>query len=265
MRGNGWVSAARAPALLGIDLAANSVTSVVTDLAGRVLAKAGARVVLSRPRPGWVEADPLDWLAAAIVTTRRAVHEAGVRPRAIGLSGPKHGLVLVDAEGLPHVVASIGALPARLPLTGEIQICRAATDRGWCITAPVAAQPGTDDTTAVSEPGRVRRLAHDIATAVRSVSTLAPVSQLLVPGPGPLLAILAELVDRPVHAADAPDPAARPAALLGARAAGLLNEETLRAQFSSSTRPTVEPQNPEHPADPSAHAGPRVESKEVNS
>ncbi len=435
MRGNGWVSAARAPALLGIDLAAHSVTSVVTDLRGRVLAKAGARVVLSRPRPGWVEADPLDWLAAAIVTTRRAVHEAGVRPRAIGLSGPMHGLVLVDAEGqpvrpailrpdaravlrlaayrglpdrvrrhlanplspamagpvlcwlaahepgsyararwalqpkdwlrtqltgdhgsepsnasgtllydlvaeewsaeaahglgldagrlpeilpgaghraglvtrsgaeliglhpgtpvaagaartaaaalgagladgrsaqivlgpCPHVVASIGALPARLPLTGEIQICRAATDRGWCITAPVAAQPGTDDTTAVSEPGRVRRLAHDIATAVRSVSTLAPVSQLLVPGTGPLLAILAELVDRPVHAADAPDPAARAAALLGARAAGLLNEETLRAQFSSSTRPIVEPQNSEHPADPSAHAGLRVESKEGNS
>jgi xylulokinase len=99
MRGNGRPSAARHPALLGIDLAGDSVTSVVTDLTGRVLATAGTRVVLSRPRPGRVEADPLDWLAATIVTVRRAVDEAGVRPQAIGLSGQMHGLVLVDAAG----------------------------------------------------------------------------------------------------------------------------------------------------------------------
>ena len=101
MRGNGSAGAARPPTLLGIDLAGDSVTSVVTDLTGRVLAKAGARVVLSHPRPGWVEADPLDWLAAVIVTVRRAVHEAGERPRAIGLAGQMHGLVLVDAAGVP--------------------------------------------------------------------------------------------------------------------------------------------------------------------
>jgi len=70
------------------------------------------------------------------------------------------------------------------------------------------------------------------------------VSQLQVRGTGTahpgLLAILADLVDQPVHAADPPDPAARAAALLGARAAGLLNEETLRAQFVPSSPPTVE-------------------------
>ena len=101
MRGKAGACAARHPALLGVDLAGNSVTSVVTDLAGRVLAKAGAPVALSRPRPGWVEVDPLDWLAATIVAVRRAVDEAGVRPAAIGLSGQPHGLVLIDEAGRP--------------------------------------------------------------------------------------------------------------------------------------------------------------------
>jgi hypothetical protein len=70
------------------------------------------------------------------------------------------------------------------------------------------------------------------------------VSQLWVRGVGTaytrLLALLAELVDQPVHAADTPDPAARAAALLGARAAGLLDEETLRAQLVPSAPPTAE-------------------------
>ena len=94
----------------------------------------------------------------------------------------------------------------------------------------------------------MRRLALDIATAVRSVTALAPVSQLQVRGAGNappgLLAILAELVDQPLHAADAPDPAARAAALLGARAAGLLDEEALRAQFAPPTPLTAGPHVP---------------------
>ena len=406
MRDNGWASAARHPALLGIDLAGNAVTSVVTDLAGRVLAKAGARVALSHPRPGWVEVDPLDWLAAAVVTIRRAVDEAGVRPQAIGLSGQMHGLVLVDAAGRPvrpailrpdaravlrlaayrdlpdpvrrrlvnplsaamagpmlswiaahepasyarsqwalqpkdwlraqltgdhrtepsdasatllydllaeewsaeaarrlgldagrlpeilpgagheagrlsrsgagliglrpgtpvaagaartaaaalgagladgscaqvvlgpcaYVVAPLRALPANLPLTGETHIHRAATDRGWCVAAPVAAQTDPDAAAAPPGPGGGWRLALDIAAAVRSVTTLAPASQLQVRPTGPvpprLPAILAELLDLPVRGVDAPDPAARAAALLGARAAGLLDEEALRTRFA---------------------------------
>jgi hypothetical protein len=44
-----------------------------------------------------------------------------------------------------------------------------------------------------------------------------------------------------VYAVDPPDPAGRAAALLGARAAGLLNEETLLAQFVPATPPTVTP------------------------
>lgn len=415
MRRNGWAAAARHPALLGIDLVGDSVTSVVTDLFGRPLARAGARVALSRPRPGWVEVDPLDWLAAAIVTARQAVDEAGVRPQAIGLAGQPHGLVLVDAAGQPvraavvapdaravlalaayrdlpdpvrrslvnplspatvgpmlcwiaahepdayrrarwvlqpkdwlrarltgehrtdptdasatllydfraeewsgaaarrlgldpgllpeilpgaghqaglltrsgadllglrpgtpvaagaarttaaalgagladgssaqvvlgphpHVIAPLAALPERLPPTGDTHVHRAATDRGWCVTASIrdggrrtpvngVAAPETGTSPGPSAPARLRRLALDVAAAVRTVSALTPVSRIQVSGtahPG-LPAVLAGVVDPPVHALDPPDPAARAAALLGARAAGLLNEEALRARFA---------------------------------
>lgn len=431
MRGNETAPAVRRPALLGIDLAGSSVTSVVTDLTGRVLAKAGAQIALSRPHTGWVEVDPLDWLAAAIVTVRRAVDEAGMRPQAIGLSGQMHGLVLIDAAGqpvrpailrpdaravlrlaayrdlpdevrrnlvnppspsmvgpmlswiaahepssyartrwalqpkdwlraqltseycsepsdasgtllydlladewsgdavrrlgldlgrlpailigaghqagllsrsgadliglqigtpvaagaartaaaalgvglsggsfaqvvlgpCPLVIASIRALPGTLPLTGETRIYRAATDHGWCVTAPIpsvaqhpssiagswtsgVAQPDPYSTLASLGPGRLRRLALDIAKAVRAVTALAVVPQIHVRGannaPAGLMAMLAELVGQPVHATEVSDPAARAAALLGARAAGLLSEEILRTGALLSMPATVE-------------------------
>jgi hypothetical protein len=53
--------------------------------------------------------------------------------------------------------------------------------------------------------------------------------------------VLATLVNQPLRAADPPDPAARAAALLGARAAGFLDEEVLRAQFLPFVPSTVEP------------------------
>lgn len=380
---------ARHPALVGVDLAGNAVTSVVTDLSGHVLAHASAPVTLSRARPGWVEADPHDWLAAAILTIRRTVHEAGVRPHAVGLSGHAHGVVLADAAGRPvrpaivqpdaravgrsasyrglpedvrrrlvnplnptvagpvlawllaHEPAScdrarwvlqpkdwlrarltgefgsepsdasttllydfvagtwsrdatrrVGLDPARLPeilpgaghqaglvsrsgaemiglragtpvaagaartaaavlgagladgrsaqivlgtrtrvvaasptlpdgLDGGTRVRRAATDRGWCVAATVENHPAG---------------ARDIAAAVRSVSAHAPVARLQVSGADGvhprMLAALTELVGQPLQAVDPIFPAARAAALLGARAAGLLDEESLRAQFA---------------------------------
>ena len=47
-----------------------------------------------------------------------------------------------------------------------------------------------------------------------------------------LLTMLADLVGQPIHAVEPPAPAARNAALLGARAAGLLDEEALHAQLA---------------------------------
>lgn len=437
MHGNGCAPAARPPAVLGTDLAGGSVVTVVTDLAGGVLARAGAPVLLSRPRGGWVEADPRDWLAGAIVTIRRAVHEAGTRPLAVGLAGPAHGLVLVDAAGVPvrpailgpdaraaarlagyrdlpdplrrglvnplsparfgpmlswiathepaayararwalqpkdwlraqltgdrctepsdasatllydlhtgtwsgaaarllgldpgrlpavlpgaghraggltrsgadllglpaglpvaagaartaagalgagltaggaarvalgpdpHVVAALGDLPAGLPLTGEAHVQHAATDRGWCVSAAVAEpgrhrprEPGRDT---VAGPVRARLLARDVAAAVRSVTALAPVTGLRVHGartvPPGLLDLLAELVELPVCGADAPDPVARAAALLGARAAGLLDEESVRARLSPAPHRCAVP-SPDPLVDPTGlPAGPPAE------
>jgi xylulokinase len=156
------------------------------------------------------------------IGTPVAAGAARVTAAALGAGVADGNCAQVVLGPRPYVVASISALPSRLPVTGDVQIRRAATDRGWCVTASMVDG---------GEP------AVAIAGAVRAVSALAPVSRIQVPAtahPG-LLAALADLVDRPVHAVDAPEPAARAAALLGARAAGLLNEETLRAQFVPRT------------------------------
>jgi sugar (pentulose or hexulose) kinase len=449
LRGGGSALAARHSALVGLELTENSVTSVVTDLTGWVLAKASAPVAVSRPRPGWVEANPHDWLAAAILTIRRTVHEAGVRPHAIGLCGQPHGLVLVDSAGVPvrpailrpdaravlgssayrdlpdrirrclanplntagagpllswilahepasyartrwvlqpkdwlraqltgefqtepsdasstllydflagewsldtaerlgldhgllpeilpgaghqaglltrsgadmiglragtpvaagaaraaaaalgagladgksaqivlgtcpRVLASIPALPESLPLTGSAHIVRAATDRGWCITATVAdhgqptalaaaAQPDTDNTPHVLSLSRIQRFALDISAAVRLVTALAPVTRLQVCGPDTLrpglLDTLAGLVNEPVHTVDPLLPVARAAALLGARAASLLDEETLVAQFSPFPPARSKPRSPTHSDDHHPRAEPKPCTIESN-
>jgi sugar (pentulose or hexulose) kinase len=101
MRGNGWAPAARHPALLGVDLTGDSVISVDTDVSGQVLARADARVELSRPRSGWVEADPHDWLAAAARTAAAAL--------GAGLADVTCAQIVLGH--CARVVASIRALP----------------------------------------------------------------------------------------------------------------------------------------------------------
>jgi hypothetical protein len=60
-----------------------------------------------------------------------------------------------------------------------------------------------------------------------------------------LLTMLADLVGQPIHAVEPPAPAARNAALLGGRAAGLLDEEALHAQLVRSGSPIIETRYPD--------------------
>ena len=64
------------------------------DEQGAVVALAEEGYPLSTPQPGWSEQDPEDWWRAS----ERALAALGVEPRAIGLSGQMHGLVVLDAE-----------------------------------------------------------------------------------------------------------------------------------------------------------------------
>jgi xylulokinase len=89
-------------AVLGLDFGTSAVKALVLDDAGDVTAVASAPSAVARPRPGWAEADPRDWIEAAGVALRQAVAAAGDEPiRAIGLAGQMHGVVVSDADGNP--------------------------------------------------------------------------------------------------------------------------------------------------------------------
>lgn len=87
--------------LLGVDLGTSSVKAVLVDDRGQVVAAGSAPCQVDRPRPGWAEADPERWWAAAVTAVGQLppAERAGVR--AIGLSGHMHGAVLADARGAP--------------------------------------------------------------------------------------------------------------------------------------------------------------------
>jgi xylulokinase len=88
-------------ALLGIDLGTSSVKAVLTDLDGTPVGRASGEYPVVRPRPGWSETDPGEWLAATRDAVRAACGRSGVTPVAIGLSGQMHGLVPTDPAGRP--------------------------------------------------------------------------------------------------------------------------------------------------------------------
>jgi xylulokinase len=88
--------------VLGVDLGTSSVKVVLAGAAGDVLARAGADYPVHRPHPGWAETDPADWWrAVADATARVLADRPGDPPRAVGLSGQMHGVVLTAAGGTP--------------------------------------------------------------------------------------------------------------------------------------------------------------------
>jgi xylulokinase len=89
--------------VLGLDLGTSSLKVLVLDAACRVVATASRAYPLARPQPGWAEQEPEDWWAA-VHGVCADLAEQGVPLEhigGIGLSGQMHGLVLLDAEGVP--------------------------------------------------------------------------------------------------------------------------------------------------------------------
>lgn len=70
----------------------------------RVIGSRDAALTVSRPRSGWSEQDPDDWIAArgAAVARLRAAHPAEfARLASVGLSGQMHGATLLGADDRP--------------------------------------------------------------------------------------------------------------------------------------------------------------------
>ncbi|HEX7236490.1 MAG TPA: xylulokinase, partial [Gammaproteobacteria bacterium] len=89
---------------LGVDLGTSAVKATLIDGEQSVVGSASAPLEVSRPRPGWSEQDPRDWLAAAeqALGALRAAHAQELKAvRGIGLSGQMHGATLLDERDEP--------------------------------------------------------------------------------------------------------------------------------------------------------------------
>jgi len=71
----------------------------VVDNGGQVLAQASAGYAVTSAAAGYAESEPAHWRSAVTACAREAIHAAGARPAAIGLSGQMHGLVMTSAAG----------------------------------------------------------------------------------------------------------------------------------------------------------------------
>jgi xylulokinase len=84
---------------LGLDLGTSSAKAVVIDTGGKVLSQASAGYAVTSTMAGHAESEPAHWWSAVTACAREAVHAAGARPSAIGLSGQMHGLVMTSRHG----------------------------------------------------------------------------------------------------------------------------------------------------------------------
>jgi xylulokinase len=89
---------------LGLDIGTSSVKGVVIDAAQRLVARRSASLTVSRPRDGWSEQDPGDWISAVESVLDGLAEEDGAilaSVRGIGLSGQMHGATLLDRSDRP--------------------------------------------------------------------------------------------------------------------------------------------------------------------
>ncbi len=88
---------------LGLDLGTSGVRVVAVDRSGAIVEESGAGYPLLTPQPGWTEQDANQWWAACLSALRDLMAKLGDarRPDGLSFSGQMHGMVPLDAEGLP--------------------------------------------------------------------------------------------------------------------------------------------------------------------
>lgn len=90
------------PYLMGIDIGAGSLKTMIVTAQGRVAGSASVDLVTRTPHPGWSEQDPHDWWHAVCATVPAALAEAGIaaeRIVAVAFSAGAHTPVLEDRDG----------------------------------------------------------------------------------------------------------------------------------------------------------------------
>lgn len=89
---------------LGLDLGTSGVKALLIDETQRIIASATGVLEVSRPRAGWSEQDPAQWISAteeAIAVLKNSHGKALASVRGIGLSGQMHGATLLDKDDKP--------------------------------------------------------------------------------------------------------------------------------------------------------------------
>ncbi|NJM81346.1 MAG: xylulokinase, partial [Tabrizicola sp.] len=82
---------------IGLDLGTSGVKGILIDDRQAVLAEATAPLTLSRPREGWSEQSPTDWITSVEAVLDQLAARGLSAVRGIGLSGQMHGATLLDA------------------------------------------------------------------------------------------------------------------------------------------------------------------------
>src|SRR5260370_27719087 len=88
--------------VIGADVGAQGMRTVLLDACGVVVASAYAAYDPHYPAPSWAEEDPADWESALTATVRQVIQEAGVKPTevvALALGSQVDGLVCVGERG----------------------------------------------------------------------------------------------------------------------------------------------------------------------
>lgn len=88
--------------LMGIDIGAGSLKTMIIDLSGKVCGSASVDIKTHSPKPRWSEQNPHDWWSAVCKTVPLAIAEAGIAANdiaAISFSAGAHTPVLEDAHG----------------------------------------------------------------------------------------------------------------------------------------------------------------------
>ncbi len=84
---------------IGLDLGTSGLKGIVIDDAQTICAEATAPLQVTRPKAGWSEQAPQDWLEAAEAVLSSLAAQADLSAvRAIGLSGHMHGATLLDDQ-----------------------------------------------------------------------------------------------------------------------------------------------------------------------
>ncbi len=87
---------------LGLDLGTSGLKALLIDEQERIVAETSAPLTVTRPRDGWSEQLPTDWITAAETVLDELAGAADLSGvGGIGLSGHMHGATLLDASDEP--------------------------------------------------------------------------------------------------------------------------------------------------------------------